>query len=113
MSHLKFKAMLIVLFDIQGIVMADPVPSGRTVNQQYYTEVLTKLLERVRRKRPELWRIGWILHQENAPAHSAFSVKQFLANKNPPPTIHHTSLATTSISSQRSSQCSNEPILFR
>jgi len=50
MSHLKFKAMLIVFFDIQGIVMAEWVPSGQTVNQQYYIEVLTKLLERMRRK---------------------------------------------------------------
>ena len=50
MSHLKFKAMLIVFFDIQGIVMAKWVPSGQTVNQQYYIEVLTKLLERMRRK---------------------------------------------------------------
>ena len=44
--------MLIVFFDIQGILMAEQVLSGQTVNQQYYTEVLTKLLQRVRRKRP-------------------------------------------------------------
>jgi [histone H3]-lysine36 N-dimethyltransferase SETMAR len=44
--------------------------------------VLTKLPERVRRKRPKLWQNGWILHQDNAPAHNALSVKQFLANKN-------------------------------
>jgi hypothetical protein len=42
--------------DMQGIVMAEWVPSGQTVNQQYYIAVLTKLRERVRRKRPELWR---------------------------------------------------------
>jgi len=82
MSHLKLKAMLIVFFDIQGIVMAEWVPSGQTVNQQYYIEVLTKLRERVRRKRPELWRNGWILCQDNVPAHNALSVKQFLTNKN-------------------------------
>ena len=74
--------MLIVFFDIQGIVMAEWVPSGQTVNQQYYIEFLTKLHERVRRKRPELWRNGWILHQENAPAHIALYVNQLLANKN-------------------------------
>jgi hypothetical protein len=28
----KFKVMLIVLFDIQGVVMAEWVPSGQTVN---------------------------------------------------------------------------------
>jgi hypothetical protein len=33
-SCLKFKAMLIVFFDIQGIVMAEWVPSGQTVKQQ-------------------------------------------------------------------------------
>jgi hypothetical protein len=50
----KFKAMLIVFFDIQGIVMAEWVPSCQTVNQQCYFEVLTKLRESVRRKQPQL-----------------------------------------------------------
>jgi len=50
MSHSKFKAMLIVFFDIQGIVMAEWVPRGQTVNQPYYIKVLMKLRERVRRK---------------------------------------------------------------
>ena len=79
-SRSNFKAMLIVFFDIQCIVMAES--SGRTVNQQYCIEVLTNLRDRVRRKRPELWRNRWILHQDNAPVHNALSVKQFLATKN-------------------------------
>ena len=82
MSCSKFKAMLIVFFDIQGIVMAEWVPIGQTVNQQYYIEVLTKLHERVRRKQLELWRSGRILHQDNAPPYITLSVKQYLANKN-------------------------------
>jgi hypothetical protein len=41
----KFKAILIVFFDIQGIVMAQWVPSGQMVNQQYYIEVLTNHLQ--------------------------------------------------------------------
>jgi len=82
MSYSKFKAMSIVFFDIQGIVMAEWVPSGQAVNQKYYIEVLTKSDECVRRKQLELWRNGWILHQDNAPTHNTLSVKQFLANKN-------------------------------
>jgi transposase len=39
------------------------------------------LRERIRRKRPELWKNGFILHQDNAPARTALSVKQFLAEK--------------------------------
>jgi len=106
MSRSKFKAMF-----IQGIVMAEWVPSGQTVNQQYYIEVLMKLHERVRRKQPELWIDGWILYKDNAPAHNALSVKQFLANKNITVLEHQISLPATSTSSQRSSQCSKEPIL--
>ena len=40
---------LIVFFDIQGTVKAEWGPSGQTVNQQYYIEVLTKSRERVTR----------------------------------------------------------------
>jgi len=43
MSRSTFKAVLIVLFDIQVIVMAEWVPTGQTVNYQYYSKVLTKL----------------------------------------------------------------------
>jgi hypothetical protein len=42
----------------------------------------TKFRERVKKKRPELpKKKSWILHQDNAPAHNALAVKQFLADK--------------------------------
>jgi hypothetical protein len=61
------------------------------VNQTNYMEVLKQLHEAVHRKTPELWPNGWNLHHDNAPAHKALSVKQFLAQKwitekeHPPP----------------------------
>ena len=58
------------------------VPTGQTVNQVYYLEVLETLREKVRRKRPELFaNNSWILHHDNAPAHTALSVREFLATK--------------------------------
>ena len=66
-SRSKFKAMLIVFFDIHGNVMAEWVPSGQMVNQQYYIDVLTKLRERVRRKPPELWRNGFCTRTTRQP----------------------------------------------
>ena len=36
----------------------------------------------VRRKRPEKWANGFILHHDNAPCHTSFLVRQFLSNKN-------------------------------
>jgi hypothetical protein len=71
MRKSNVKAMMIVFFTIRGIIMIEWVPEGQTVNQNYYLEVLTKLRERVRKKRPELWKKkSWILHQDNAPAHN-------------------------------------------
>ena len=77
----KFKAMMIVFFDIRGIIMTEWVPSGQTVNQHYYVEVLAKLRERIRRKRPLLWKNGWILHQDDAPAHNALIVSETISSK--------------------------------
>ena len=45
-------------------------------------EVLERLREKVRRKQPELFaNTSWILHRDNAPAHMALSVREFLATK--------------------------------
>jgi hypothetical protein len=58
------------------------VPTGQTVNQVCYLEVLKRLREKVRRKRPECFaNKSWILHHDNAPAHTALSVREFLATK--------------------------------
>jgi len=75
------KMMLIVFFDVRGIVHWEFIPSGQTVNQEFYLEVLRRLRENVRRKCPELWRLGdWFLHHDNAPAHTGVSVTQYLAS---------------------------------
>ena len=49
-------------FYVRGIVHYDFVAAGQTVNQVCYLEVLEKLREKVRRKRPELFaNNSWIL----------------------------------------------------
>ena len=71
--------MMIIFFDIRGIVHLDSVPEDQNVNQVYYKEFLTNIYERVKWRRPEMWKNGsWVLHQDNAPAHNALSVKKFL-----------------------------------
>ena len=74
--------MLLTFFDIRGIVHYEFVPTGPTVNQVNHLEVLKRLHEKVRRKRPKLFaNNSWILHHDNAPAHTALSVREFLATK--------------------------------
>jgi len=81
-SKSRVKTMLLTFFDIKWIVHYEFVPTGQTVNQVYYFEVLERLREKVRQKRPELFANNSCnLHHNNAPAHTALSVKEFLASK--------------------------------
>jgi len=74
--------MLISFFYANGIVHKESVPPGQTVNQQFFLEVLKRLRDSARKKRPEMWSSGdWSLHHDYAPAHTALSVQQFLAKK--------------------------------
>ena len=68
--------------DIRGIVHCEFVPTGQTVNQVYYLEVLKRLREKVRRKRPEIFaNNSCILHHDNAPAYTTLSVREFIATE--------------------------------
>jgi len=76
------KSMLIVFFNIWGIVHHEFVPEGQTVNAEFYCNVLRRLREDIQRKRPELWCAGnWLLHDDNASSHRALVTREFLAHK--------------------------------
>ena len=63
---------------MRGVVHYEFVPTGQTINQVYYLEVIERLSEKVRRKRPELFaNNSWILHHNNAPALTALYVSSF------------------------------------
>jgi hypothetical protein len=75
------KTMLITFFDTKGSVHFEFIPQDQTANHTYYVEILKWLYEAVRKERPGLQHSVWILHHNNAPAHKALSVTQFLAQK--------------------------------
>ena len=55
------------------------VPSGQTVNKEYYVEVLMEFRKRFRRKRPALFKSGqWYFHQHNALLHNSILVTDYL-----------------------------------
>ena len=89
MQRSQVKVMLITFFDHHGLVHHEFVPQGQTVNQLFYKEVLTRLVNKIRQKRRASWaRKTWILHDNNAPAHPPLSKKQFLVLKEST-TLHH------------------------
>ena len=77
------KVLITVFFDYHGVVHQEFLPQGRTVNKEYYLEVMRRLRKAILEKRPELWKNNsWLLHHDNAPAHSSLLVRNFLAKNN-------------------------------
>ena len=76
----KTKVMLIAFFDVHAIVHTEFLPQGQTINQQVHKNILRHLMRSVREKRRELWETrSWLLHHDNAPAHNALGIWEFLA----------------------------------
>jgi hypothetical protein len=80
-SKASVKVMLIVFFDLEGIVRSEFVPSGTTVNSVYSKGVLERLRNDVRRNRPQKWAKDVVLHHDNASCHTSLLIHQFLSDK--------------------------------
>ncbi|UYV70896.1 hypothetical protein LAZ67_8001037 [Cordylochernes scorpioides] len=77
------KVLLTVFFDCRGVVHHEFLPQGRTVNKEYYLQVMRNLREAILQKRPDLWKNkNWLLHHDNAPAHTSLLVRDFLVKNN-------------------------------
>ena len=56
------------------------VPTGQTVNKEYYVEVLREFRKRFGRKRPALFKSGqWHFQQDNGPVHNSILVTDYLS----------------------------------
>ena len=78
-SHVK--TILIIFFDCQSVVHKEFAPEGKTVNAEFYNGIMDLILKRIQRVRPAAFccRDFFLLH-DNAPAHKAASVCQFLTH---------------------------------
>lgn len=76
------KVMVVTFFDAQGMIYVHAIPPGQTVNQTTYLAILRQLIRKhMSTKRPQYKGGNWKLHLDNAPCHTANSVRQFLASK--------------------------------
>ena len=64
-------------FDSTGMIYMYWVPTGQTVNTEYYVEVLREFRKRFRQKRPALYQSAqWHFHQDNTPSPTTPSLSQ-------------------------------------
>ena len=70
---------MISFFHGTSMIYMHWVPTGQTVNKEYYVEVLREFRKRFRRKRPALFKSGqWHFQQDNAPVHNSILVTDYL-----------------------------------
>ncbi|KAF8782873.1 hypothetical protein HNY73_013107 [Argiope bruennichi] len=68
------KVMATVLRDAKAIIMLVYLKEGRTINAEYYVNLLDKLHSKIKEKRPGLVKKKVLFHQENTPIHKAVIV---------------------------------------
>ena len=74
-SKSTHKLLMIPFFNCTGRIYLHWVPTGQTVNKEYYVEVLRDFRKKFLGKRPALFKSGqWHFHQDNAPVHNSILV---------------------------------------
>ena len=78
-SKSTHKHLMIPFFDSTSMIYMHWVPTGQTVNKEYYVEILREFKKRFYQKRPALFKSGqWHFHQDNAPVHNSILVTNYL-----------------------------------
>ena len=66
-------------YDSTDMIYIHRVPTGQTVNKEYYVEVLREFRKRFHQKWPTLFKSGLChFHQDNAPVHNSILVTDYL-----------------------------------
>ncbi|XP_018346987.1 PREDICTED: histone-lysine N-methyltransferase SETMAR-like, partial [Trachymyrmex septentrionalis] len=83
------KVMASVFWDARGIIFIDYLQKGRTINGEYYANLLQRLGDEIKEKRPHLAKKKVLFHQNNAPVHTSIiamakinELKTMVMNKN-------------------------------
>ena len=78
-SKSTHKLLMVPFFDSTGMIYMPWVPTGQTVNKEYYVEVLREFRKRFRRRRTALFKLGqYHFHQDNVPVHNSILVTDYL-----------------------------------
>lgn len=65
------KVMASVFWDTHGVIFIDYLEKGKSINSDYYIDLLVRLKEEIAKKRPHMQRKKILFHQDNAPCHKS------------------------------------------
>jgi hypothetical protein len=85
----------VIFFASQVVVHKQFILEGKTVNAEYYKAVMNRLLTHIHRVRPAVFcSRDFVLLHDNAPAHDATRVRQFLTPQNVTALYHSRNIQT-------------------
>lgn len=73
------KLMLSIFWDSEGIIYQHWVARGQTIYSKYHCNVLQSFRDHMRRKRPDKYKNGYVLHLDNARVHTSKETTEFMA----------------------------------
>ena len=112
-SKSMHKLLMIPFFHSTGMIYMHWVPTGQTVNKEYYVEVLREFRKRFHWKRPALFKLGqWHFQQDNAPVHNSILVTDYLT-KMSIKTVAHTPIVQTLLPVSFDYSLSSEAVVMR
>ena len=78
-SKSTHKLLMIPFIYSTGMIYMHWVPTGQTVNKEYYVEAVREFRKRFLGKRPAFFKSGqWHFQQDNAPVHNSILVTDYL-----------------------------------
>ncbi len=81
LERAMLKVMLTIFWDLQGMVMREFIEDSRGITAQVHLQLLRRLREKVRCQHPQVWiNDTWRIQQDNAPAHRARVVQEWMRN---------------------------------
>ena len=79
-SKSTHKRLMIPFFDSTDMIYMHWVPTGQTINKEYYVRVLREFRKRFLGKRSVLFKSGqWHFRENNAPVHNSILVTDYLS----------------------------------
>ena len=63
--------MVSVFWDARGVILIDYLEKGRTITEAYYTALLDRLVDEIRKKRPHLKKKKILFHYDSPPSHTS------------------------------------------
>ena len=75
------RVILITIFDSIGLINHEFLPNWQTVDSDFYIQVIRRFREKLRKKRPEMWKIGdWILQHDGASSLTSAQTRSYMEN---------------------------------